>query len=114
MGTAANRVLWRVGRPDPYMDPGYTLGRHILKEAFLFNNRNGWQPKTILMQNNGIIATGGHYREVVAALAMVEECARILAGVAVLPSPVCMNDYQVHRIASRADEEYRKRLLIYP
>ncbi len=96
------------------MDPGYTLGRHILKEAISFNNRNGWQPKTILMQNNGIIATGSHYREVVAALAMAKECARILAGAALLRGPVCVNDYNVHRIASRADEEYRKRLLIYP
>lgn len=98
----------------PYVDPGYTLARCILEEVIAFKSQKGWQPKTILLQNHGIIAMGAHYREVVATLAMAEKCARIFVGAAMLGGPVFMEGYQVRRIASRADEEYRKRLLFGP
>ena len=78
----------------PYVDPGYALARHILEKVTSFKRQKGSQPKTILMQNHGIIA--------------------MVRVAAMLGSPVFMEDYQVRRIANHADEEYRKRLLFDP
>ena len=95
----------------PYVDPGLTLARRIMTEVNSFRDRTGRMPKTILLENHGIIAIGQHCREVAAALAMAEKAARIFVGAAALGGPVFMDPRQVRRIASRMDEHYRQRML---
>lgn len=95
----------------PYVDPGFTLARRIASEVEAFRERTGTLPKTILLENHGIIAVGKQYTEVIAALAMAEKAARIFVGAAALGGPVFMDEYQVHRIAGRTDEHYRQRML---
>ena len=96
----------------PYVDPGLVLARRIREEVEAFTSRTGRVPKTILLENHGIIALGAHPSEVVAALAMAEKAARIFVGAAGLGGPVFMDEVEVYRIAGRTDEHYRQRVLL--
>ena len=93
------------------MDPGFVLARYIRDEVAAFKERTGTVPKTILLENHGIIAVGAHPSEVAAALAMAEKAARIFIGAAGLGGPVFMDEAEVFRIAGRTDEHYRQRML---
>ena len=95
----------------PYVDPGFTLARRIAGEVETFRKRTGVLPKTILLENHGVIALGTQHTEVIAALAMAEKAARIFVGAAALGGPVFMDESEVHRIAGRTDEHYRQRML---
>ena len=95
----------------PYVDPGLVLARRIALEVDAFRERTGGVPKTVLLENHGIIALGRHTSAVSAALAMAEKAARIFVGAASLGGPVFMEEDQVRRIAGRTDEHYRQRML---
>ena len=95
----------------PYVDPGFTLARHMAREVETFRKRTGVLPKIILLENHGIIALGAQHTEVIAALAMAEKAARIFVGAATLGGPVFMDEFEVYRIAGRTDEHYRQRML---
>jgi rhamnose utilization protein RhaD (predicted bifunctional aldolase and dehydrogenase) len=95
----------------PYVDPGLTLARTIAAEVEKFHERLGVLPKTILMQNHGLIAIGERHTEVIAALAMAEKAARVFAGTFALGGPVFLDERQVQRIGGRIDEHYRQRML---
>ena len=95
----------------PYVDPGLKLARRIAEDVEVFRQRVGTVPKTILLENHGIIALGKQHTEVIAALAMAEKAARIFVGAAALGGPIFMDERQVHRIAGRTDESYRQRML---
>ncbi len=95
----------------PYVDPGLELARRIRDDVEAFRSRTGVIPKTILLENHGIIAVGAHAGEVSAALAMAEKAARIFIGAARLGGPIFMEPDHVQRIAGRSDEHYRQRML---
>ena len=95
----------------PYVDPGLELARRIRDDVEAFRNETGMIPKTILLENHGIIAVGAHAREVSAALAMAEKAARIFVGAAALGGPIFMEPDDVQRIVGRTDEHYRLRML---
>ncbi len=95
----------------PYVDPGMVLARRIATEVERFTERTGRTPKTILMENHGIIGLGKTHTDVIAALSMAEKSARIFLGAAALGGPVFMDEEQVHRIDGRMDEHYRQRML---
>ena len=95
----------------PYVDPGLTLAREIAQRVEVFQAQTGRVPKTILLQNHGLIALGQKHTEAAAALDMAEKAARIFVGAAALGGPVFMDDHHVHRIDRRPDEHYRQRML---
>lgn len=95
----------------PYVDPGRTLARAIAREVDAFRERRNEVPRTILLENHGIIATGEKYTDVAAALAMAEKAARIFVGAASLGGPIFMEDDHVRRIDGRQDEAYRRRMM---
>ncbi len=95
----------------PYVDPGLVLSRTIAAEVNAFRERNGLLPKTILLENHGLIALGKRHSEVVAAMGMTEKAARIFVGASALGGPVFFEDHQVRRIDGRMDEHYRQRML---
>ncbi len=95
----------------PYVDPGLELARRIRDDVEAFRTETGMIPKTILLENHGIIAVGSHPGEVSAALAMAEKAARIFVGAAGLGGPIFMEADHVQRISGRSDEHYRQRML---
>jgi len=95
----------------PYVDPGLMLARTIAREVEAFIKRTGVVPRTILMENHGIIALGKRHTDVIAALGMAEKAARIFVGAAVLGGPIFMSGGHVRRIEGRVDEHYRRRML---
>lgn len=95
----------------PYVDPGLTLARAIAAEVEAFRARTDVLPKTILLENHGLIALGRRHTDVIAALAMTEKAARIFLGAAALGGPVFLPEDQVRRIDGRMDEHYRQRML---
>lgn len=95
----------------PYVDPGLPLARRIAAEVEAFRLRTDRVPRTILIENHGLVATGGTHAEVAAALAMAEKSAAIYVGAVTVGGPVFMSDEQVRRIAARVDEHYRQRML---
>ncbi len=64
-----------------------------------------------MLQNHGIITIGGTPQAVLAAMKMAEKAASIWVGAAALGGPVFMTKQQVDRIASRQDEEVRRRAM---
>lgn len=95
----------------PYVDPGLVLAREISRRVDRFHHRTGTVPKTILLENHGLIALGSTATEVRAALWMTEKAARIFVGAAALGGPVFLPSEQVARIAGRLDEHYRQGML---
>lgn len=95
----------------PYVDPGLTLAREIARRVDAFRQRLGQSPKTILLENHGLIALGATPNDVIAALGMAEKAARIFVGAAALGGPVFMEAHHVRRIDHRPDEHYRQRIL---
>lgn len=95
----------------PYVDPGVPLARRIKEEVSAFIDARGSILRTILLQSHGIIAIGGHVREVSAALAMAEKSATVFMHAAAMNGPIYMPDREVARIAGRADEHYRQKML---
>jgi len=95
----------------PYVDPGMVLARRIAKEVEAFLQRTGILPKTILLENHGMIALGKAATEVEAALLITEKSARVFVGSVAVGGPVFLPPHQVQRIAGRIDEHYRQRMM---
>ena len=95
----------------PYVDPGMTLSRRIAQEVLAFIDRIGYPPKTILLENHGLIALGETANQVEAALLMAEKSARVFVGACTAGGPIFMPKEQVERIAARSDEHYRQKML---
>jgi rhamnose utilization protein RhaD (predicted bifunctional aldolase and dehydrogenase) len=95
----------------PYVDPGLTLARTIAQEVEHFREKLGVLPKTILLQNHGLIAIGGRHTEVTAALSMSEKAARVFLASVACGGPAPLTAQQVDRIDGRMDEHYRQRML---
>ncbi len=95
----------------PYVDPGMILARRIAEEVQAFMERTGGTPKTILLENHGIIAIAKTAKQVVATLLMAEKSARVFVGALAAGGPTFMQRSQVNRIAGRSDEHYRQRMI---
>ncbi len=95
----------------PYTDPGLKLAQAIKKSTESYYKRKRIYPRVIVLQNHGIITIGGTTQAVLAAMMMSEKAASIWLGAATLGGPVFMTKQQVDRIASRQDEEVRRRAM---
>jgi rhamnose utilization protein RhaD (predicted bifunctional aldolase and dehydrogenase) len=93
----------------PYTDPGLKLAQAIRSGTSAYYKRNRIFPRVIVLQNHGIITIGATANSVLAAMMMAEKAASIWIGATVFGGPRFMSKTQVHRIASRRDEEVRKR-----
>ncbi len=130
--TAVNAVLCSVGAekalagrlfPDeivccgpayvwiPLTEPGPPLAREIRDRVDAFIQEHGFRPKTILMQNHGLVALGATVEEVLTITAMCVKTFRILLGTYALGGPNFLSEQLVQRLWTRPDEAYRHRLL---
>lgn len=92
-----------------YTDPGLVLSKQIkLRVEEHFEIYGEW-PKTILMENHGLIAAGKSVRDVQTITQMYVKTARILLGTYSFGGPRFMTEAQVDRIHTRPDEHYRQR-----
>ena len=96
----------------PYVDPGFALANAIKNSVEDYVHRYGAIPKTIWMQNHGLIALGKSAREVQSAMLMSVKAARVWLGALSTGHRVqALSDEQVSRIHTRPDEHYRQKLL---
>ena len=95
----------------PYTDPGLPLAREIRDRTRAFEERQGYVPRLILLQNHGLIALGATPNAVLAATLMAVKAASIFMGAAALGGPVFLTPPHVERIAGRTDEAYRQQQL---
>ena len=92
-----------------YVDPGMPLARTLRQRVEEHFEENGEYPKTILMQNHGLIALGKSPKDVQTVTLMYEKTARALIGTYSLGGPNFLTPEHVSRIHTRPDEHYRQR-----
>lgn len=95
----------------PYTDPGIPLARAVRRTIQEYIEEYYELPKTILMQNHGLIALGRTAQHVETITAMAVKTARVLLGTYALGGPRFMTPEDVVRIHTRPDELYRRKLL---
>ncbi len=96
----------------PYVDPGFALANAVKAAVEKYVEEQGSVPKTIWMQNHGLIAIGKSAREIESATLMSVKAARVWLGA--LSSGISLHTLtpeQVARIHTRPDEHYRQKLL---
>ncbi|RYG34239.1 class II aldolase [bacterium] len=86
----------------PYVDPGLTLARTI-RDTLAGRE----MPRTIWLENHGLIAIGETTGQCIGATRMAEKAARIRAMGATRP----LSEADVARIGGRPDEHHRQRQL---
>jgi len=92
-----------------YTDPGIPLSKLIKQRVEEYSNEYGEWPKTILMQNHGLIAIGKSPKDVQSITMMFEKTARILIGAYAMGGPNFLTPEHVRRIHTRPDEHYRQK-----
>jgi rhamnose utilization protein RhaD (predicted bifunctional aldolase and dehydrogenase) len=95
----------------PYVDPGLPLARAIKNGIDTHIDQYGDYPKTILMQNHGLLVLAPSARQVENITAMAVKTARILVGTYALGGPHFMTPEAVSRIFTRPDEHYRQKII---
>lgn len=96
----------------PYVAPGLELARAIQKEAATFRKRHGVDPKTLWLENHGLIAVGATTREVESACLMSVKAARVLLGAVQSGLDIkWMTDAEVAHIFNWPDEHARQKAL---
>lgn len=96
----------------PYVDPGVPLARAIQASVGEYAAEFGAAPKTIWLQNHGLIALGKSRREVESATFMAVKAARVRLGALATGIPLRpLTAEHIARIHTRPDEHYRQRLL---
>ena len=95
----------------PYVDPGLPLAREIYRRLHEYIDTHGERPKTILMQNHGLIVLAPTAQQVENITAMAVKTVRVLIGTYALGGPRFMTPRAVERIHTRPDEHYRQRVI---
>jgi len=93
----------------PYVEPGLPLARYIKHALEEHLDQYGEAPKTIFMQNHGLIALGKTASEVESITAMTVKASRVLQGAAALGGVRYMTQADVDRIHTHPSELYRRK-----
>ncbi|MBV8999906.1 MAG: class II aldolase/adducin family protein [Solirubrobacterales bacterium] len=92
----------------PYVDPGIPLAIEVRNRLRHHIDRHGHPPKTIYLQNHGLIALGRSGAEVLQVTQMATKAARILRGTLECGGPQPLTDEAASRIEGRPDEHHRQ------
>lgn len=95
----------------PWTEPGPPLARAIRDQVAAYIEQYGFRPKTMLMQNHGLVALGATVTEVLSITAMCVKTFRVLLGSYALGGPSFLSQAMVDRLWNRPDEVYRHSLL---
>ncbi|HBG00949.1 MAG TPA: aldolase [Firmicutes bacterium] len=93
----------------PYEDPGHLLARKMVDSCARFLQKWGTAPKSILMQNHGLVVLGKTAAQVRATTRMWHKTAMILVGATLLGGANYLPDHSVMRISNRLDEKEREK-----
>jgi rhamnose utilization protein RhaD (predicted bifunctional aldolase and dehydrogenase) len=104
-------VLGRHPMHVPYADVGLPLARALRDGLREHRRRTGTVPRTIYLQNHGLVALGMSANGVEGVTTMADKHARIMAGVLAAGEPVFLTAEQADSLDTRPDEEYRRRVL---
>ncbi len=95
----------------PYCNPGVPLARAIRERVEEFMARHDYVPRTLLLENHGLIALGKTPAAVLATTLMAEKAARIFLGACATGEPRFLTPEQAAYIAGWTTEHYRQRVL---
>lgn len=95
----------------PYFNPGIELALAFRDRLRDHQERHGAPPKTVYLQNHGLIALGESPGEVLRIHAMAVKSARILVGALAAGDPSYLIESDADRIETRQDEHYRRKML---
>lgn len=95
----------------PYVDPGVPLARSIRAHVQAFRARTAQVPRTVLLENHGLIALGATPAAALSTTLMCDKAARIFSAAAALGGPRFLPEEEVARIDAREDEAYRQKAL---
>jgi len=96
----------------PYVDPGLPLARAVKSSVEAFIDEFGMVPKTIWLQNHGLVAPAKTVRDVESASFMGVKSARAWLGALSTGRPLRpLTQDAVNRIHTRPDEHYRQKLI---
>lgn len=95
----------------PYVDPGIPLALEVRARLGEHIDHHGRPPKTIYLQNHGLVALGRSGTEVLQITRMAAKAARILLGTLACGGPRSLTPESAARIESRPDEHHRQALL---
>jgi rhamnose utilization protein RhaD (predicted bifunctional aldolase and dehydrogenase) len=104
-------VLGRYPLHIPYADVGLPLARALRDGLREHKRRVGAAPRTIYLQNHGLVALGQSASGVEQVTTMADKHARIMAGALAAGAPVYLTAEQADRLDTRSDEDYRRRVL---
>lgn len=92
----------------PYADPGLPLALEIRSRVEEVRKARSEVPKTIWLQNHGLITLGATAKEALAATLMTEKAARIHLGALQTKEPLrSLTESEIDAIATWPDEHYR-------
>jgi L-ribulose-5-phosphate 4-epimerase len=93
----------------PYADPGQPLAREIRRSVQSYAAEEGGWPKTIWIQNHGLICPGATPQEALTATRMSVKAARIWLGILQTGEKTrTLSEEQIRRIHGRPDEHFRQ------
>jgi rhamnose utilization protein RhaD (predicted bifunctional aldolase and dehydrogenase) len=95
----------------PYADPGLPLARALRARIGEHIQTHGCVPKTVWMQNHGLVVLAAGAAEAAAITAMADKTARILLGTRALGGPRFLSEQDVARIDTRPDEALRQKAI---
>ncbi len=95
----------------PYVDPGIPLAVEVRDRLRRHVEQHGRAPKTIYLQNHGLVALGQSEAEVLGITRMADKAARVLLGSLVAGGPQPLPPEAASRIESRPDEHHRQTIL---
>jgi rhamnose utilization protein RhaD (predicted bifunctional aldolase and dehydrogenase) len=94
----------------PYVEPGLPLAKVVMQTLENHLDTHGEAPKTIFLQNHGLIALGKSPAEVESITAMAVKSCRVLLGTAAFGGPRFLSEDDVARIHTHPGELYRRKL----
>lgn len=96
----------------PYVAPGLPLARELEERCRAFHEGCGQWPKTLWLENHGLITIGATIAEAEAATAMAIKAARVLLGALQTGrEPRWLSEDEVAQIHHWPDEHARQRML---
>ncbi len=93
----------------PYVEPGLPLARAVRRTLEEHLDTYGEAPKTIFLQNHGLVAVGRSAGEVESITAMCVKSCKVLVGAASLGGPHFMTEEDVRVIYKHPGELYRRK-----
>ena len=93
----------------PYIEFGLPLARLVKRTLETYLDQHGRSPKTIFLQNHGLIALGKTAAEVESITAMTVKSCRVLLGTAAFGGPHFLSQVEVDAIDTHPSELFRRK-----